>query len=94
MQPAQTSAAGSDTETLPRRSVNPRQWPGERDPTRWDVHDANADLANTFLERFRVALLHGEGSEDDVSVAASESVVDSLDSSTTVINRFCFAKDA
>lgn len=85
MQAAQASAVEPDTETSPGRSLAPRQWPGERDPTRWDVQDANANLADAFLERFRVALLHSEGSEDDdVSVVASESVVDSLDNATTV----------
>ncbi|KAI1613368.1 hypothetical protein EDD36DRAFT_263374 [Exophiala viscosa] len=38
-----------------------RQWPGERHPTRWDVHDANESPAITFLDRFRAALLHAEG---------------------------------
>jgi hypothetical protein len=36
------------------------QWPGERHPTRWDVHDANESLATTFLERYKTMLLHSE----------------------------------
>ena len=43
-----------------------RQWPGERHPTRWDVHDANESPAATFLDQFRAALLHSEGAENDV----------------------------
>ncbi|KIV92373.1 hypothetical protein PV10_03678 [Exophiala mesophila] len=43
-----------------------RQWPGERHPTRWDVHDANESPAATFLDQFRAALLHSEGAEHDV----------------------------
>lgn len=42
-----------------------RQWPGERHPTQWDVHDANQSPAVSFLERFRVALLHSEYAEED-----------------------------
>ncbi|KAH8799729.1 hypothetical protein F5884DRAFT_115638 [Xylogone sp. PMI_703] len=42
-----------------------RQWPGERHPTRWDVLDANESPATTFVNRFRAALLHSEGAEED-----------------------------
>lgn len=42
-----------------------RQWPGERHPTQWDVHDANQSPAVSFLERFRVALLHSEDAEEE-----------------------------
>lgn len=35
--------------------------PDVRDPTRWDVEDANRVPASTFLERFRAALVHSEG---------------------------------
>jgi hypothetical protein len=41
-----------------------KQWPGERQPTRWDVHDANESPASTFLDRFRAALLLSEGAEE------------------------------
>ena len=34
------------------------QWPGERHPTRWDVHDANESLATSFLEQYKTLLLH------------------------------------
>jgi hypothetical protein len=44
----------------PRPLGGSPQWPGERDPTRWDVHDANQSLATTFLERFKTVLLHSE----------------------------------
>lgn len=44
----------------PRSLGGSPQWPGERDPTRWDVHDANQILATTFLERFKTVLLHSE----------------------------------
>lgn len=52
-----------------------REWPGERQPTRWDVHDANESPASTFLHRFRAALLHSEGAEEDTS-RDSNSVID------------------
>lgn len=47
----------------PEANAAPKQWPGERNPTRWDVHDANESPATTFLNRFRAALLHNEGAE-------------------------------
>jgi hypothetical protein len=40
------------------------QWPGERHPTRWDVHDANESLASTFRERFKTLLLHSEDAQN------------------------------
>ena len=60
-----------------------RQWPGERHPTRWDVHDANESPAITFLDRFRAALLHSEGAEED-ALLDSDSVIDSSENMTTV----------
>lgn len=72
-------ATESATESTPRFSRG-RQWPGERDPTRWDVHDANDTPAVTFLDRFRVALLHSEDTEgDDSSSTASDATMDSSD---------------
>ncbi|KIV84103.1 hypothetical protein PV11_06076 [Exophiala sideris] len=53
-----------------------QQWPGERHPTRWDVHDANESPAITFLDRFRAALLHTEGAGEDAS-PDTDSVIDS-----------------
>lgn len=44
-------------------STASRQWPGERHPTEWDVHDATASPATTFLERFRIALLNSEDAQ-------------------------------
>ncbi|KIW98743.1 uncharacterized protein Z519_00406 [Cladophialophora bantiana CBS 173.52] len=71
----------STTESHPRL-YRPGQWPGERrHPTRWDVHDAIDSPAATFLERFRIALLHSEGAAEDVLldpesvINASEPVV-------------------
>jgi hypothetical protein len=58
------------------RSLHPKQWPGEREPTQWDVREANENLEATFLERFRVALLHREGFDDDAS-SVPESAGDS-----------------
>lgn len=67
------------------RSLNPRQWPGERDPTRWDAHEATENLEATFLERFRVALLHSEGfGDDDDALAVSESAGDSSEEPSPV----------
>lgn len=40
------------------------QWPGERHPTRWDVHDANESLATTFLERYKTVLLQSEQAQN------------------------------
>jgi hypothetical protein len=54
----------SKTDNATRHSSY-RQWPGERHPTQWDVHDANQGPALSFLERFRVALLHSEYAEQD-----------------------------
>lgn len=63
-----------------------RQWPGERHPTQWDVHDANQSPAVSFLERFRVALLHSEYAEeededdfllDDVSIIGESETLNS-----------------
>ena len=48
----------------PETDASSRQWPGERQPTRWDVHDANESPASTFLDRFRAALLLSEGAEE------------------------------
>lgn len=45
--------------------LRPGVWPGERQPTQWDVHDANKNPSVTFLDRFRAALLYSEGAEDD-----------------------------
>lgn len=47
------------------KHLSHRQWPGERHPTQWDVHDANQSPAVSFLERFRVALLHREYAEEE-----------------------------
>lgn len=41
-------------------SSEPRDWPGDRHPTRWDVHDANKLPETRFLQRFKTALLHSE----------------------------------
>ena len=60
-----------------------RQWPGERHPTRWDVHDANESPATTFLDRFRAALLHTEGTGEGAS-PDTESVIDSSESMDAV----------
>lgn len=57
------------------------QWPGERQPTRWDVQEANESPAATFLERFRVALLHSECAEVD-TMPDSDSVIDSSENGT------------
>ncbi|KAJ9641257.1 hypothetical protein H2204_002935 [Knufia peltigerae] len=66
-----------------------RQWPGERQPTRWDVHDANESPAVTFLDRFRAALLHSEGAEED-SFLDSESVIDSSESLSTSVRSYTY----
>lgn len=68
-----TDHAKADSEV---RFPGSRQWPGERHPTRWDVHDANESPAVTFLDRFRAALLHAEGTGDDDS-PDTDSVIDS-----------------
>lgn len=60
-----------------------RQWPGERSPTQWDVHDANESPAITFLDRFRAALLHSEGAEEDAPLD-SGSVIDGSENINTV----------
>jgi hypothetical protein len=48
--------------------------PDVRNPTRWDVDEANSNPPSKFLERFRAALVHSEGeaaAEDYAILAAS-----------------------
>lgn len=52
-----------DSDAASRQTGSPR-WPGERHPTRWDVHDANESLASTFLERFKSSLLQSEEAQE------------------------------
>ncbi|KIW58069.1 hypothetical protein PV05_02619 [Exophiala xenobiotica] len=66
-----------------------RQWPGERHPTRWDVHDANESPAVTFLDRFRAALLHSEGAEEDC-LLDSDSVIDSSENMNTSVRSYTY----
>jgi hypothetical protein len=63
------------------RSLNPREWPGEREPTRDDVREVNENLEATFLQRFRVALLHNEGFDDDATSAPESAADSSVDQS-------------
>lgn len=70
------------TDSQPRLSRS-RQWLGERQPTRWDVHDANESPAVTFLDRFRAALLHSEGAEEDTS-QDSESMIETSETVNSV----------
>lgn len=67
-----------------------RQWPGERHPTRWDVHDANESPAATFLDQFRAALLHSEGAEDDV-LLDHEPAIETSQEADSVINNLKLA---
>lgn len=53
MMAQQGSEAGVNTSERPL----PHDWPGERNPSRWDVHDANEAPGATFLQRFKAALL-------------------------------------
>ena len=39
-------------------------WPGERNPSRWDVHDAYEVPEVSFLRRFKAALLLSEDADD------------------------------
>lgn len=78
MPPAERSRADAAM-----RLSGSRQWPGERNPTRWDVHDANESPAGTFLDRFRAALLHSEGAEEDASLN-SDSLIDTSENLNTV----------
>jgi len=75
-----TDPCGSDP-TM--RFSSSRQWPGERHPTRWDVHDANESPATTFLDHFRAALLHSEGAEED-ALLDSDTVIDSSEGLNSV----------
>ena len=65
------------------RLSSSRQWPGERHPTRWDVHNANESPATKFLDRFRAALLHSESVEAD-ALLDSEWVIDNSEALSTV----------
>lgn len=70
----------SDTQT---RLYRPRIWPSERQPTRWDVHDAHKVPGAIFLERFRIALLHSEGVDED-ALQTSELRVDASETANPV----------
>lgn len=54
------SSEHSDTDLFQGQMGTSPQWPGERRPTRWDVHDANESLGTTFLECYKTALLQSE----------------------------------
>ncbi|KAK4502774.1 hypothetical protein PRZ48_006200 [Zasmidium cellare] len=43
-------------------NAHAHSWPGEREPSRWDVDEANTVPAPTFLARFEAALTHAEAS--------------------------------
>lgn len=62
------------------------QWPGERTPTRWDVHDANENPATTFLDRFHAALLHSEGIVEDDCELDSDLVIESPETLQTPVS--------
>lgn len=55
----------------------PDSWPSEREPTGWDVHDENEMPSDAFMDRFRVALLHDEGAEDDALLDSESMLGDS-----------------
>ncbi|PVI04194.1 hypothetical protein DM02DRAFT_193044 [Periconia macrospinosa] len=56
-------------------SVSASVWPAERHPTRWDAVDAHQVPPISVIERFRIALMHGEG--DAVRQKASSLDLDS-----------------
>ena len=47
----------------PRRPEQ-HNWPGERNPSQWDVHDAYEVPEVSFLRRFKAALLLSEDAID------------------------------
>lgn len=67
----------------PTRLYRPRIWPSERQPTRWDVQNANEVPPAIFLERFRVALLHSEGMAEDM-LQDSQGIIGAVETSNSV----------
>lgn len=49
-----------DHATSESRSTQPHDWPAERNPSQWDVHDAQQVPEVSFLRRFKAALLLSE----------------------------------
>lgn len=46
--------------TSDSRSTQPHDWPAERNPNQWDVHNAHQVPEVSFLRRFKAALLLSE----------------------------------
>lgn len=46
------------------RNTQARDWPGERNPDQWDVHDALQVPNSVFKSRFKAALLLSEDAVD------------------------------
>lgn len=69
----------------------PDSWPSEREPTGWDVHDENEIPSHAFMDRFRVALLHSEGAEDD-TLLDPELMPDTSETVETVSSRILCPK--
>lgn len=44
--------------------TEPYDWPGERNPSQWDVHDAHQIPEVSFLQRFKAAVLLSEDATD------------------------------
>ena len=49
-----------DHGTEDSRDTQPHDWPGERNPSQWDVHDAQQVPEVSFRRRFKAALLLSE----------------------------------
>jgi hypothetical protein len=77
------------------REVQPWDWPGERNPSQWDVHDANQVPEVSFVRRFKAALLLSEdavGCRRLLTQAASDHGPINVESdiSTAVWNRTAY----
>lgn len=53
-------ASPVDHDTGESDDASPHDWPGERNPNQWDVHDAHQVPEVSFLRRFKAALLLSE----------------------------------
>lgn len=51
-------------------------WPGERQPSRWDVHNANEYPGKTFMERFKAALFQMDEATTYLSQTSSSTATD------------------
>lgn len=72
------------------RLSSSRQWPGERDPERTDVDQANESPASIFIERFRVELMHSTFAELGAPQDADAIAIDSQIAQVAVMEPYTY----